>query len=125
VQERLPGSPPSAVTPTVIDAIIQLNERFAHVLHDRPDVPLLSLCLTVSGDPYPRHEVLAAHSDRSRRVLEAIQGNRRAAPEELAGDDLLHVDLTSSNILFDQTGTITGVVDWNLGAYRGDRSLPW
>jgi aminoglycoside phosphotransferase (APT) family kinase protein len=121
VQERLPGSPPVQVTPVVVDAIVELNDRFAGVLADRPDVPILPLCLDRSGDPYPRHEVLAEHSDRSRRILDAIL--KIDEPREMSGDDLLHIDLTGPNILFDDTGAITGIVDWNLGAYRGDRHL--
>jgi aminoglycoside phosphotransferase (APT) family kinase protein len=123
VQERLPGSPPSTVTPETIKAMVELNERFANLLIDRPDVPSLPLCLTHSGDPCPRHEILDGHSDRSRRVLQAIQTIGHRYPAEMTGDDLLHIDLTPANILFDETGTITGVVDWNLGAYRGDRRL--
>lgn len=123
LQERLPGSPPTEQTPGLIDAIVQLNDRFSHLLADRPDIPVMPLCLTESGTPYPRHEVLAGNSDRSRRVLAAIRSIGRRYPGEMAGDDLVHVDLTPSNILFDEAGTITGVVDWNLGAFRGDRHL--
>lgn len=123
VQERLPGSPSAQVTPAVIDAIVELNDRFAGVLADRPDVPILPLCLDRSGDPYPRHEVLAAHSDRSRRILDAIRKIGADGPREMTGDDVLHIDLTGPNMLFDDTGVITGIVDWNLGAYRGDRHL--
>lgn len=36
---------------------------------------------------------------------------------------VVHIDLTTPNILFDATGGISGVVDWNLGAHRGDRHL--
>lgn len=123
VQERMPGSPPDIVTPAVVDAIVALNDRFADVLADRPDVPVLRLCLQASGDPYPRHEVLAEHSERSRKILDAIIEVGREDPGELTGTDLVHIDLTSPNVLFDQSGVITGVVDWNLGAYRGDRHL--
>jgi hypothetical protein len=123
VQERLAGSPPAHVTPAVIDAIVAINDRFAGVLADRPDVPIRPLCLDHSGDPYPRHEVLATHSDRSRLILDAIRKIGVPGPREMTGDDLLHVDLTGPNILFDDIGVITGIVDWNLGAYRGDRHL--
>lgn len=123
VQERLAGSPPVDVTPAVVDAIVAINDRFAGLLAERPDVPTLPLCLDRSGDPYPRHEVLAAHSDRSRRILDAILEIGAHRSWEMTGDDLLHIDLTGPNILFDDSGAITGIVDWNLGAYRGDRHL--
>ena len=41
----------------------------------------------------------------------------------LAGQDLVHVDLSAANVLFDDEDRATAVVDWNLGVYRGDRRL--
>ncbi|HVX45619.1 MAG TPA: phosphotransferase [Mycobacteriales bacterium] len=123
VQERLPGSPPAQVTPAVVDAMVELNDRFAGALADHPGVPLLPLCLDGTGDRYPRHETLAAYSDRGRRILDAIRRIDAEAPGEMAGSDLLHIDLTGPNVLFDDAGAVTGIVDWNLGAYRGDRHL--
>ncbi|WP_157973746.1 phosphotransferase [Desertihabitans aurantiacus] len=123
VQERLPGQPPDEATPDVVAAVIGINERFVSVLRACPDVPTVPLCLSRSGHPHPRHEVLARHSDRSRRVLERIRSLAGGEVEEAVGDDLLHIDLTLDNILFDDAGSVTGVVDWNLGAHRGDRHL--
>lgn len=124
IQERLSGSPRNDINPTMIDAIVDLNDRFAHLLDHRRDVPVLPLCLDSSGDPYPKHEVLAAHSDRSRRVLDEIRAIGVSGPVAMTGTDLVHIDLTLPNILFDEvTGMISGIVDWNLGAHRGDRHL--
>ena len=39
----------------------------------------------------------------------------------MVGTDLVHVDLSAANVLFDENDRATAVVDWNLGAYRGDR----
>ena len=121
VQERLAGTPPATVTPAVIDAVVEVNDRFADVLVDEPDVPALPLCLSRSGNPYPRHEILAVHSPRSRRILEAIRSIGLPERDDLAGDDLHHVDLDLSNVLIAPDGTVSGVVDWNLGVYRGNR----
>lgn len=123
VQELLPGQPPTKITPAVIDTIVALNDRFARRLDDRTDIPILPLCLDVSGVPYPQHEVLASHSSRSRRLLDAVKAAGVNGPQTMIGTDLVHIDLTTPNILFDTGGSITGVVDWNLGAYRGDRHL--
>src|SRR4051794_41873500 len=71
IQELLPGCRPTEITPTVIDTIVDLNDRFGNLLDNRLDVPILPLCLDSSGDPYPQHEVLAWHSARSRRLLDA------------------------------------------------------
>lgn len=123
VQERLPGEPPTLITTATIDAVVEVNDLFAGVVAGRDDVRTMPLCLRESGDPYPRHEILAEHSSRSRRILGLIQAIGRRHPGEVTGDDLLHVDLDLSNILFNEQGEVTGIVDWNLGAYRGDRYL--
>jgi hypothetical protein len=121
VQERLPSAPPRRLTPARIDALVEINDRFAGALAARPDVPMRLLRLDRGGHPSRRHEVLEAHSPRSRRVLDEILRIGRREPREMVGDDLVHVDLTAANVLFDENDNATGVVDWNLGAYRGDR----
>ena len=106
----------------MIDAVVEVNDRFADLLVGHHEVPTLPLCLRDSGDPYPRHEVLAAHSARSRAILNAIQTIGHEHPEDVSGNDLHHVDLDLSNVLFDELGSVVGVVDWNLGVFRGDRN---
>jgi Ser/Thr protein kinase RdoA (MazF antagonist) len=101
--------------------MVEINDRFAGALASRPDVPVPLRCPCHSGDPCPRHKVLAAHSPRSRGVLHEILRIGRREPREMVGDDLVHVDLSAANVLFDENDRATGVVDWNLGVYRGDR----
>lgn len=48
VQERLPGSPPTVITATLMDRIIELNDRFAGLLADRPDGPI-AWCTSCTG----------------------------------------------------------------------------
>jgi hypothetical protein len=121
VQERLPSAPPRRLTPARMDSIVEINDRFAGALAGRPDPPVRLLCPDCDNDPCPRHEVLATHSARSRHVLDEILGIGRRGSREMVGDDLVHVDLTAANVLFDKNDRATGVVDWNLGAGRGDR----
>lgn len=116
VQERLVGAPAAVVDERVVDAVIAVNERFAGLLAGRPDVPL------AAPDAAPAldwGEALEHHSPRSRRL------RRRLAPLTGAwtgrADDLVHPDLTTPNVLFDADGGVSGVVDWNGGAFRGDR----
>jgi aminoglycoside phosphotransferase (APT) family kinase protein len=123
VQERLPSAPPRRLTPARVDALVEINDRFAGALAARPDVPVRSLGLARSDDQSRRHEILKAHSPRSRRVLDEILRIGQREPHDMVGDDLVHVDLTAANVLFDENDRATGVVDWNLGAYRGDRLL--
>lgn len=121
VQERLPGRNSARVDVAVIDAMVVMNERFAGLLAERRDVPIPPLYLRQSGPIYPRHETLAGHSDRSRGLLRRIREIGARDRYEMVGDDLVHTDLTVPNILFDESGRITGVVDWNFGVARGDR----
>ena len=121
VQERLPSAPPRRLTPARMDAMVEINDRFAGALAARPEPPVLLLCPDCDRDPCPRHAVLATHSARGRRVLDEILRIGRHGPRDMAGDDLVHVDLTAANVLFDENDRATGVVDWNLGARRGDR----
>lgn len=117
VQERLPGTPAGRVDAEVIDLMVATNERFAGLLADRPDVPRPPM------DRIDRPEVarLENHSDRSRRLLRRIRDALADAPDGMTGDDLLHPDYTFGNVLYDASRQVTGVVDWNWGALRGDR----
>jgi aminoglycoside phosphotransferase (APT) family kinase protein len=121
VQQRLPGSTVTTPDVSTVDAIVAINERFAGLLAHRPDVEPPPLSLGRPGDRIPC-EPIEQHSSRARRLLGAIRstgcGDRTT---EVVGTDLVHVDLTVSNMLFDPEGTITGVVDWNYGVARGDR----
>lgn len=115
VQERLPGQPADRIDAAVIDAMVAMNERFAGLLGNRPDVPTPRLYLAESGPAFYRHETLARYSPRTRRLLDRIQ---RFAPDDLTGADLLHADYTLGNVLFDGC-EVSGVIDW--GVQRGDR----
>jgi len=121
VQEQLPGSQVPRVDAAVIDALVAANDRFAGVLADRPDVPVPALTLSSGGPVDPRLELVDRYSDRSRRLLHRIGEIGAASPAEMTGTDLVHPDFTVPNVLFDDAARVTGVVDWNNGAARGDR----
>lgn len=120
VQERLPGAtrPTAEATPDMIDAIVAMNDRFAGLLADRPDSVLPRFRPRLAGDP----AVITIVERHDQRAGAMVQTVRKALDHRGPdGDDLLHTDLTVSNILFDDHGQITGVIDWNYGAKRGDR----
>lgn len=123
VQERLPGKPIGWVTVDTVDALIEMNDRFAHLLADRPDVRDVPLCLRREPKGDWRHELLHGYSAATRRILGRIHEIGAAMPDRVAGDDLLHVDYARGNVLVDERGRITGVIDWNLGVARGDRNF--
>lgn len=118
VQERLPGAPtPRHIDQPMMAAILAMADSFQGMLADHSDVPLLEFVL--SG---PRTASLARYDDRSRRLLRWI-GSIDARDPKMVGNDLLHCDYHRDNILFDETGTLTGIVDWHdaRNLRRGDR----
>ena len=120
VQERLFGEPATWVDEKVVDAMVAMNDRFADLLVGRPDVPAASSYLRHSAPAISGHEALNAYSSRARRVLRHIR-EVGSDEQELTGEDLVHLDYTSGNVLFDPAGEVSGVVDWNFGVARGDR----
>ncbi|MGW5363332.1 aminoglycoside phosphotransferase family protein [Actinopolymorpha pittospori] len=120
VQERLPGSTVTRPALSTVDAIIAMNERFAGLLANRPDIRPPPLSLGRPGDKTPT-DLIERHSPRARRLLDAIRTTGGDRNTDVVGDDLVHVDLTVGNMLFDPEDNISGVIDWNYGVARGDR----
>jgi aminoglycoside phosphotransferase (APT) family kinase protein len=120
VQERLPGTPPAVVDRPLLQAMIALNERFAGLLAGRTDVPVPAMHLLESGPGFCVHESLARYDDRTRRLLGWVREVGRAEPAGMTGDDLVHLDYHTGNVLTDESGQLTGIVDWD-GIGRGDR----
>lgn len=125
VQERLPGAPPRHIDRQRMDAILAVNESFAGLLTDRPDVlpPDLRLEQRLARDGVPAVRSLARHNARSRGVLARILEVERSSNLAPAASDLVHRDFAPGNILFDANGQLTGLVDWHDKSTlaRGDR----
>lgn len=119
VQQRLPGTPPSPVDARVVAQMLAVNDRLAGVLAAAPDPRPAPLYLTGDGPGFCLHGPLAEYSDRTRRLLDRIH-EIGAAGTQMIGDDLVHMDFHPGNVLVDDGGRLTGVVDWD-GATRGDR----
>lgn len=120
VQERLPGRKPDRVDRALVEKMVAINERFAEILAERTDVPPPDLYLDRSGPGFCIHESLEIHGDRSRRLLGWIREVGRSGA--MTGDDLVHLDFHPENVLVDDDGDITGVIDWDVAA-RGDRTF--
>jgi aminoglycoside phosphotransferase (APT) family kinase protein len=123
VQERLPGNPIRRIDVPLVDALVAINDGFAGLLADRPDVPGPKLGLRQSGPDHPRHEALAGYDDRTRGMLARIRAIGETVPDELPGNDLVHPDFARGNVLVDRDGQISGVIDWSSAALRGDRAF--
>jgi hypothetical protein len=119
VQERLAGTPPATVDVPLVEAMVEIAGRGAGLLRGRPDVPSVELYLLRSGPGFCVHASLAEYDERTRRLLALIRRIGSESPSAMSGDDLVHLDFTTGNVLVDRTGAVTGVVDWD-GLGRGD-----
>ncbi|GAB2572117.1 hypothetical protein Aab01nite_03630 [Paractinoplanes abujensis] len=119
VQQRLPGRPPRTTGLPLVRQMIALNDRLAGLLADEPAPQPAELHLTTDGPGFCLHQPLAGHSPRTAALLTRIH-DIGAAGTVMAGDDLVHHDFHPGNVLVDDHGRITGLIDWD-GATRGDR----
>lgn len=122
LQEPLAGSPPTRATPELVDVLVALNERCRGALAGRDDVARAELYLRHSGPGFCLHEPLSEYSARTRRLLARIRRLGAGAPTVVPGEDLVHLDYQPGNVLVDESGVVTGIVDWD-GAARGDADL--
>jgi len=119
VQERLPGRHLDRLDAAAVDALVEMNDRFAGLLAGRSDIPTPDAFPTAGGgDQWVG--TLGAYSDRTRCVLDHLNESDDE-PYLMVGDDLIHTDYSFGNVLFDQRRAISGIVDWNFGVDRGDR----
>lgn len=120
VQQRLPGHSPTRVDRTLVEAMVEINERFAGLLAHRPDVAAPPMYLDRSAEGFCVHESLEVYDERTRRLLAWIRDVGRSEPTNMTGDDLVHLDFHPGNVLVVDRNEITGIVDWD-GIGRGDR----
>jgi aminoglycoside phosphotransferase (APT) family kinase protein len=126
VQERLPGAPlaGSHIDLPMMEAILALNESFSGLLIHRPDVPTIDIrpATEVSGASIPGYAGLEGYDGRTRKLLARIREIHETGDGPITGHDLVHGDFSPPNILFDEVGNLTGIVDWHDHTlYRGDR----
>lgn len=118
VQERLPGRHVDVLDSATTGAFLAMNDRFADLLRDHPQVPR-PRAFPAGYGVFER--TVGQIGERGRRLLERLLEVDGGRPFRMAGDDLVHTDYTPGNVLFDAAGNVSGVVDWNAGAVRGDR----
>lgn len=124
VQELLPGRPATTVGRRTVASMVAVNGRCRGLLADRHDLPAPSLYLLADGPGFCLHEPLARYDRRTARLLAQIHEVGAAGPRCLSGDDLVHLDFHPENVLIDDAGTVTGVVDWDaIGRGNGDFDL--
>src|SRR5690606_15497969 len=121
VQQRLPAGAARPVTPERIDALVAANDRLAGVLRGLA-AELPPMCRPQRPDPVLR--AAAGRVPDGARTVDRLYRLAGETPAGMrAGQDLMHTDLSAANVLLDDHGRATGIVDWNLGAFRGDRDF--
>lgn len=119
VQERLPGTTPGSIDAQLVDRMVAATQAWSGLLAGRAELTPPSLYLTENGPGFCLHESLDRYDSRTRRLLGQVREIGRDI-DELTGDDLVHLDFHTGNVLVDDAGELTGIVDWD-GWGRGDR----
>jgi hypothetical protein len=121
VQERMPGHHVETLDSATVSAFVATNDRFAGLLRRHPEVPPPP-AFPADGKGYGAfEETIGRYDSRGRRLLTRLLEVDGGEPLRMFGDDLVHTDYSPGNVLFDSAGQVSGVVDWNFGAARGDR----
>lgn len=125
-QQVLPGRSFPTWPPHLVDRTIECVNAAAGISGPQPTSTLATWgefivhTLTVGEDDWVQHASLRAHSDRSRRIIDAIESIGAAVkPSWFPTSGLVHLDLHTDNVLARDDGTLTGIVDWE-GACAGD-----
>lgn len=120
IQERAFGQTPTAVSPNLVESLIDLVERRRGILagtsfSGRP----MPVYLASSGPGWCLHESLRSYSTHTAALLQEIEA-LAGTVDHVVGDDLVHLDYHLGNILVDpdQPGTVTAILDWD-GARAG------
>jgi Phosphotransferase enzyme family len=122
VQELLPGTAPTMVTRPMVESMVELHSRLRGLLAGRADLPMAPLYLRTDGPGFCLHGPMATCDRRTAQLLAEVEAVGAELPERLAGDDIVHFDFHTENVLVDHAGTVTGVVDWD-GAARAHGAL--
>jgi hypothetical protein len=119
IQELLPGTTVNLLNESTLDQALALNDLQASALDEHREIQNVSLYLTEDGPGFCLHEPLRQHSPRTKKLEAWITEVGKQYPEQLQGNDAMHLDFHPGNLL-SQDGKLTGVIDWD-GAARGDR----
>lgn len=125
-QQMLPGRSFATWPPRLVERVIECVSAGAGIIGPLPEsMPpswgdFMIHTLTVGEAGYAQHDSLREHSDRCRRILDAIESvGANARTSWFPTNGLVHLDLHTDNVLALEDGTLTGIIDWE-GACTGD-----
>src|SRR5688572_20911306 len=125
-QQVLPGRSFPTWPSRLVDRMIECVSAAEGIAGPQPTATLQSWgefmvhTLTAGEDDWVQHDSLRTHSDRSRRIIDAIESAGAAARASwFPTNGLVHLDLHTDNVLALDDGMLTGIVDWEC-ACAGD-----
>ena len=126
VQQRMPGRPledHGSVVARLLPDLLRLNDAQAG-LGTGPSQwrSLIIRTLTIGGDGYCVHSTLAGSPEARDLLPELRHIGDRCGPAIPDGEDFVHYDFNTANLLCDGAA-ITGVVDINPPILVGDRAF--
>jgi len=124
VQRMLPGRPGAALTPALLERVVELNRLQDEAASDFVEGWPARIVESVEKgfEDWCVHDSLATHS----RQTAALLGEVRRVVAGVAGAhfrtaDAVHFDFSTANLLVEH-GEVSGVIDWN-GCCAGDRAF--
>jgi len=111
IQMEAQGVPPIRITRSLVDRLLELLSDRASLMDENSDAGPLSLYLLKDA---PSHESLREYSDRTRQLLNWIEGVGSSYGDTLAGSDAVHFDYQPGNVLVHpaRPDEVTAIVDW-------------
>ena len=124
VQRMLPGRAGAALTPALLERVVELNRLQDEAASDFVEGWPARIVESVEKgfEDWCVHDSLATHS----RQTAALLGEVRRVVAGVAGAhfrtaDAVHFDFSTANLLVEH-GEVSGVIDWN-GCCAGDRAF--
>ena len=125
-QRALPGASVRNPPPPLVERVFDCTAAMVGIACPLPAPALPAWgasvvhTLTIGVDTWAMHEPMRAADRRSAAVLDRIQAiGAEADPSWFPSDGIVHLDLHTDNVLADEDGTLTGIIDWE-GACAGD-----
>ena len=125
-QQFLPGSSARNPPPSMVERVLECVAAQAGIASRLPAPGLdpwgasVVESLTVGVDGWAEHEPMRTGDPRSAAVLERVEAvGADADPSWFPNNGLVHLDLHTDNVLADEDGRLTGIIDWD-GACAGD-----
>lgn len=124
VQRRLPGRAGAALTPALLERLLELNRLQEDAASEFVEGWPARIVESVEEgfEHWCVHDSLATYSLQTAALLVELKRTvMRVAGAHFRTTDTVHFDFSTANILVEQ-GEVSGVIDWN-GCCAGDRGF--